>query len=85
METWSFNNDELFELVRCGRKTAKIQITKVEIKRFCDIDEEWAKKEGEGDLSLACWQKMHKEFFTNYYKNFAPETKLVCEEFFLLK
>ena len=39
----------------------------------------------EGDLSLAYWQKVHKEFFTNYYKNFAPETKLVCEEFFLLK
>jgi len=112
MKTWSFDNDELFELVRCGRKTAtcavldteslskpgdieqiinskdeiiKIQITKVEIKRFCDIDEEWARKEGEGDLSLAYWQKVHKEFFTNYYKNFAPETKLVCEEFFLLK
>ena len=73
MKTWSFDNDKLFELVRCGRKPAtcsvsdteslskpgdieqivnskgeiiKIQITKVEIKRFCDIDEEWAKKEG---------------------------------------
>ena len=71
MNTWSFDNDELFELVRCGRKTAtcavldneplsspgdveqiinskgeisKIQITKVEIKRFCDIDATWAKK-----------------------------------------
>lgn len=108
METWSFDNDELFELVRCGRKTAtcsvfdeeplskpgnieqivnskgetiKIQITKVTIKRFCDIDELWARKEGEGDLSLTYWQKVHKEFFTKHYKNFTPKTELVCEEF----
>ena len=111
MNTWSFDNDELFELVRCGRKTAtcavldneplsspgdveqivnskgeiiKIKIINVEIKRFCDIDEEWAKKEGEGDFSLAYWQKEHKEFFTKYYENFTPETKLVYEEFVLI-
>ena len=111
MNTWSFDNDELFELVRCGRKTAtcsildaeplskpgdieqiinskgeiiKIKIINVEIKRFCDVDEEWAKKEGEGDLSLAYWQKIHKDFFTKYYENFTPETKLVCEEFVLI-
>ena len=108
METWSFDNDELFELVRCGRKTAtcavldneplsspgdveqivnskgeiiKIKIINVEIKRFCDIDATWAKKEGEGDLSLAYWQKVHKDFFTKHHNNFTPETKLVCEEF----
>lgn len=108
MNTWSFDNDELFELVRCGRKTAtcavldneplsspgdveqivnskgeiiKIKIINVEIKRFCDIDATWAKKEGEGDLSLAYWQKVHKDFFTKHHNNFTPETKLVCEEF----
>lgn len=111
MNTWSFDNDELFELVRCGRKTAtcavldneplsspgdveqivnskgeiiKIKIINVEIKRFCDVDEELAKKEGEGDLSLTYRQKEHKEFFTKYYENFTPETKLVCEEFVLI-
>ena len=108
MNTWSFDNDELFELVRCGRKTATcavldneplsshgdveqivnskgeiIKIINVEIKRFCDIDATWAKKEGEGDLSLAYWQKVHKDFFTKYYENFTPEIKLVCEEFIL--
>lgn len=108
MNTWSFDNDELFELVRCGRKTAtcavldneplsspgdveqivnskgeiiKIKIINVEIKRFCDIDATWAKKEGEGDLSLTYWQKVHKDFFTKHHNNFTPETKLVCEEF----
>lgn len=110
MNTWSFDNDELFELVRCGRKTAtcavldneplsspgdveqivnskgeiiKIKIINVEIKRFCDIDATWAKKEGEGALSLAYWQKVHKDFFTKYYENFTPKIKLVCEEFIL--
>lgn len=30
METWSFDNDELFELVRCGRKTATCSILDAE-------------------------------------------------------
>ena len=72
------------KIVNSKGEIIKIQITKVEIKRFCDIDEEWAKKEGEGDLSLAYWQKEHKEFFTKYYENFTTETKLVCEEFVLI-
>lgn len=30
MGTWSFNNDELFELVRCGHKTANCSVLDAE-------------------------------------------------------
>ena len=29
---------------------------------FCDVTEEFARKEGEGDLSLEFWQKEHQRF-----------------------
>lgn len=112
-ETWSFDNDELFDLVKNGRKTAtcslylpgnktpqvgeesiiensngdqiKIKLTNVSIRRFCDIDLEWAKKEGEGDLSLTYWQKVHKKFIKEQCKiyriTFTSEIELLCEEF----
>jgi uncharacterized protein YhfF len=57
----------------------------VVIKKFNEIDEEFARKEGEGDKSLAYWQNAHKTFFSNYLKTlgvaFTDELKLVCEEF----
>ena len=95
MNTWSFDNDELFELVRCGRKTAtcavldneplsspgdveqivnskgeiiKIQITKVPIKRFCDIDEEWAKKKVKAIYRLLIGKKFTKISLRNIMK-----------------
>jgi len=32
--------------------------------RFCDVTEGFARKEGEGDISLEYWQKEHKWFFS---------------------
>ncbi len=112
MNVWSFDNDELFELVRSGKKTAtcslynpdyipeigesniiensrgeqiSIEITYVSVKKFCDIDVVWAKKEGEGDLSLAYWIDAHSRFFTEQCnKNgfeFNDNILLLCEEF----
>ena len=74
---------DIEQIINSKGEIIKIQITNVEIKRFCDIDATWAKKEGEGDLSLAYWQKVHKDFFTKHHNNFTTETKLVCEEFIL--
>ena len=107
MEIWSFPHDELFDLVKCGRKTATcclnlpganiakvkksngeritIQTTAVSVRHFSDIDNEWAKKEGEGDLSLDNWKKVHREFFikecAEHGLNFDENIKLECEEF----
>jgi len=109
MKRWTFDNDELFDLVACDKKHGtcclydgndqlskigdiniiynskneqiKIRITNVKKCRFCDVDNEWAKIEGEGDLSLAHWQRVHKEFFRNIKPNFTETNMLELNEF----
>lgn len=62
-----------------------IKNTKVYIEKFKNITKEHAKKEGEGDKSLAYWQDVHKDFFTHeleaYSMEFSIEMELVIEEF----
>ena len=62
-----------------------IKDTKVEIKKFSEIDEEFAAKEGEGDQSLESWQKVHKKEFEKkaeeYGIEFSEDTLILCEEF----
>lgn len=41
-----------------------IRLVSMRLVRFCDVTEEFARKEGEGDLSLEYWQKEHQRFFT---------------------
>jgi uncharacterized protein YhfF len=41
-----------------------IQTVHVEERRFCDIDEDYAFTEGEGDRSLKYWQEAHWDFFS---------------------
>ena len=63
--------------------------TKVEIKKFKEINTLFAKKEGEGDLSLRFWRKTHKRFFTKRIKRmnkkFSEEILVVCVTFKVLK
>ena len=112
IDKWSFNNDELFDLVVRGKKRGtcslytiddhlskvgdiniiynsnneqiKIKITGVRKCRFCDIDESWAKTEGEGDLSLAYWQRVHRDFFTNLKPDFKGTDMLELNEFIVV-
>ena len=44
---------EIQEIYNSRGEIIRIQITAVRKCRFCDIDDAWAKIEGEGDLSLA--------------------------------
>ena len=109
---WTFDNDDLFELVRIGRKrgtccrysdtepmakvgeiqeifnsrgeTIRIQITNVRKCCFCDIDDTWAKTEGEGDLSLTYWRKVHVEFFNKHYPDFQETDWLELNEFVVI-
>lgn len=57
-----------------------IRITSLRLVRFCDVDEAFARKEGEGDLSLEYWRTEHQRFFTQA-GNFSEEMELVAEEF----
>ncbi len=67
---------------------AVIKTTKVSIIPFSEVTEEHARKEGEGDLSLAHWRKVHEEFFSWELEHvgltFAPSCLVVCEEFEVL-
>ena len=109
---WTFDNDDLFELVRIGRKRGTccrysgteqmtkvgeiqeiynsrgeiitVQITAVRKCRFCDIDDTWAHTEGEGDLSLEYWRKVHIEFFNKYYPDFQETDWLELNEFMVI-
>ncbi len=52
---------------------------------FSGITQNFAKLEGEGDLSLAFWRKVHHDFFTeackNYGISFDENMLIICEQF----
>ncbi|HAI1312610.1 TPA: ASCH domain-containing protein [Escherichia fergusonii] len=57
-----------------------IRLISMRLVRFCDVTEEFARKEGEGDLSLEYWQKEYQRFFT-MEGHFSEEMELIAEEF----
>ena len=62
-----------------------IRATKVHIVPFRAVSPEHARKEGEGDLSLAHWRAVHRAFFTRELAEaglaFDEDMPVVCEEF----
>ena len=48
-----------------GAPLCVIQTTAVEVRRFGDVDEQFAWTEGEGDRSLAYWRDAHIQFFAS--------------------
>lgn len=67
------------------RAVCIIEITKVSVLPFNQVSADHAFKEGEGDKSLAYWQRVHQEFFTECLAEagleFSFETGVVLEEF----
>jgi len=57
-----------------------IRLVSMRLVRFCDVTEELARKEGEGDLSLEYWRKEHQRFFTRE-GYFSEDMELITEEF----
>ena len=47
-----------------GHPQALIEVTDVSVVPFDEVDEEHARREGEGDRSLAHWRDAHRGFFT---------------------
>ncbi|MCP4756014.1 MAG: ASCH domain-containing protein [Proteobacteria bacterium] len=62
-----------------------IEVTRVEVKAFDEVDEEHAHKEGEGDRSLEYWRKVHRDAFSAVCKEMGKEPSekmpVVLEEF----
>lgn len=67
------------------RAVCIIRTDKVYVAPFREIGEEHARKEGEGDRSLAYWRHVHEAFFTMEMESiglgFDWDMKVVCEEF----
>lgn len=62
-----------------------IKITDVTLRKFKDVDADFAAREGEGDRSLEYWREVHWDFFSRYLAAFGiqptEELVLVCECF----
>lgn len=62
-----------------------VETFEVTRRRYCDVDADFARQEGEGDLSLDYWRRVHRQFFTETLadigRGFTEALPLVCERF----
>ena len=62
-----------------------IETTGVEVRRFDEVDEAFAREEGEGDRTLGHWREAHRDFFSRTLpgigRAFSEDMPLVCERF----
>lgn len=76
-----------YDIILDGNSTpiAITQIQQIEIIKMNEVTVDFAKKEGEGDLSYQYWYDAHLNFFTKEFSSlgltFSPDQLLVCEEF----
>ena len=80
-------DNEKFNILTNWDKTDRllIETTSIKIVEFKDVTKEHAIKEGEGNLTLRYWRKVHKKIFKKELKlkgqKFNKHTKIICEEF----
>jgi uncharacterized protein YhfF len=65
------------------RPVAVIETTEISVVRAADVDEQFARDEGEGFDSVADWREAHERFFEAY--PFDDDTQVVCERFKLVR
>lgn len=63
-----------------GRRAAVIETVEAIHRRFDAVDADFARDEGEGDLSYAYWRQAHEAYFARN-GGFSPDMILVCERF----
>jgi uncharacterized protein YhfF len=69
-----------------GRDIAIIETTRTEIRRYADVDAAFARIEGEGDKTLAFWQRVHWPYLTSECARIGlpaptPATEVLLEYF----
>lgn len=68
-----------------GKPLCVTKTTEITFRSYSDVDEEFARSEGEGDLSLKYWREAHLTFFSRvlpkFGKEFSEDMPLVCERF----
>lgn len=66
-----------------GRPRAVIETVELVQRRFDTVDADFARDEGEGDLTLDWWREAHRNYFTRN-GHFAPDMPVWCERFRLV-
>lgn len=65
-----------------------VETVEVTVRRYNEVDPEFTREEGEGDLSLEYWREAHRRFFSRSLhkigREFSEEMPLVCERFRLI-
>jgi uncharacterized protein YhfF len=71
-----------------GEPQCIIKTTKITIVPFKEVNEDFARAEGEGDKSLEQWREIHVDYFTRELKeigkDFSEDMEVLCEEFELV-
>ena len=77
--------DVWVELNGNGNPVCITETVEVTIRKYSEVDADFARAEGEGDLSLNYWREAHKNFFSRVLskigKEFSEDMPLVCERF----
>ena len=64
------------------------ETVEVTIRKYNEVDADFAREEGEGDLSLKYWREAHRNYFSRVLrkigKEFSEDMPLVCERFQLI-
>ncbi|MFC2821770.1 MAG: ASCH domain-containing protein [Sphaerochaeta sp.] len=94
-DLYEYDSDEIprageYSVILDGNDNAicVILLEEVSVVPFKDVDEEQAKREGEGDLSLSFWRNVHEKCFSAWMSEagmtFNQDTKIVLEKFRLV-
>ena len=68
-----------------GEPLCIVETFEVTIRKYNEVDADFARSEGEGDLSLEYWREAHRNFFSRTLpkigREFSEDMPLVCERF----
>jgi uncharacterized protein YhfF len=68
-----------------GEPLCIVETIEISIRKYNEVDANFAREEGEGDLSLNYWRAAHKNYFSRVLskigKEFSEDMPLVCERF----
>ena len=71
-----------------GNPVCITETIEVTVRKYIEVDADFARAEGEGDLSLAYWREAHRNFFSRvlpkFGREFSEDMPLVCERFKLI-
>ena len=68
-----------------GEPLCIVETVEVTVRKYNEVNADFAREEGEGDLSLHYWREAHKNYFSRVLpkigKEFSEDMPLVCERF----